>query len=362
MHPIALLLLLLCLQTVSLSAFISDQRLHAPVRSSHISLPAKSDSKKVEDDGGYKFGDISRGLAKRFTKRVEQATGKECKFDTSLRAALDDVKISGGIDIYVSLLHIVLQYRLHLLRCLIAFHTPFSYNNTRHVDEFGDLTRHLDKRAKEEAEKVTGKEYEFGDLSRWADAKVKQRVTEITGKEEYQVGDLSKELLRRLLAGEVKWDEVLMLLKMLLSLGASFSPVGGMLPAKVLVDLLNYSIAAQIGEKVTGAISTELDRRMKEAVTGNPDYQLGDITKAQMLKFIGKDEYAFGDLTKTVMQKLEAADKSGEKDRSDMLLFSDTNQRADETANKLELTNEKVLAELDAWDRAVKVEVEGTKK
>mmetsp|Transcript_36514 Transcript_36514/g.79871 ORF Transcript_36514/g.79871 Transcript_36514/m.79871 type:complete len:317 (+) Transcript_36514:55-1005(+) len=316
MHPISLLLL--CLQTVRLSAFIADQQqrplLHAPVGitgSSHIpALRAKNGNKKADDDdgkgGGYKFGDISRGLASRFTKRVEQVTGKEY--------------------------------------------------------EFGDLTRHLDKKAKGEVEKVTGKEYEFGDLSRWADARVKQRVTEITGKDDYQVGDLSKELLRRLLAGEVKWDEVLMLLKLLLSLGASFSPIGGMLPAKVLVDLLNYSIAAQVGEKVTGAISTELDRRMKEAVTGNPDYQLGDLTKAQMLKFIGKDEYSFGDLTKTVMQKLDAADKSGEKDRSNMLLFSDTTHRGDETTDRLELTNEQVLAELDSWDKAFKVEVEGNKK
>lgn len=217
----------------------------------------------------------------------------------------------------------------------------------------------MDKKAKEEVEKVTGKPYEFGDISRWADAKVKQRVSEITGKDEYQVGDISKELLRRLVAGEVKWDEVLMLLKMLLSLGASFSPVGGMLPAKVLIDLLNYSIAAQIGEKVTGAIATELDRRMKEVVTGNPDYQLGDITKGQMLKFIGKDEYSFGDLTKTVLKRIEYTEKSDENDQSrNMLLFGDTKLRGDEAANRLELTNEQVLAELDAWDKAFKVEAE----
>mmetsp|Transcript_22094 Transcript_22094/g.45739 ORF Transcript_22094/g.45739 Transcript_22094/m.45739 type:complete len:143 (+) Transcript_22094:1036-1464(+) len=89
MHPISLLLL--CLQTVRLSAFIADQQqrplLHAPVGitgSSHIpALRAKNGNKKADDDdgkgGGYKFGDISRGLASRFTKRVEQVTGKECK-------------------------------------------------------------------------------------------------------------------------------------------------------------------------------------------------------------------------------------------------------------------------------------------
>jgi hypothetical protein len=37
---------------------------------------------------------------------------------------------------------------------------------------------------------------------------------------------------------------------------------------KVLLDILNVSIYQQMGEKVAGVVSTELDQRMKRAVTG----------------------------------------------------------------------------------------------
>jgi hypothetical protein len=228
----------------------------------------------------------------------------------------------------------------------------------------------VDQKAKEEVQKVTGREsYEFGDISRWADARVKQRVCELTGKESYDGGDLSKEIVKRVLAGEVKWEEVIMLLKVLLSLGASFSPVAGMLPAKVLIDLLNYSIAAQVGEKVTGAISTELDRRMKHAVTGDPEYQLGDFTKAKIMRFVGKDEsgeYELGDLTKTVLKKMNDSssttsdEKNGTRGSNDDLLFGGTNTKDAGDGGLLELNNEQILAELAAWDKAFKVESEGS--
>lgn len=257
------------------------------------------------DGGGYKFGDISRGLASRFTNRVEQVTGKEYKF--------------------------------------------------------GDLSRHLDAKAKEKVCEVTGKDsYSLGDLSLWADANVKAKVCEMTGKNSYTAGDLTKEILRRVTSGEMKWEEVLMLMKMMLSIGASFSPVAGMLPAKVLIELLNYSIIAQAGEMVTSAISTELDRRMKKAFTGDSEYQLGDISKRQLLRFIGSDTYEFGSLTKTIIEKMNARDvdhndgsregiKSGT-GKGDGILFADSSNE------NLELSNEQVLIELAAWDRAFQVE------
>mmetsp|Transcript_8314 Transcript_8314/g.12804 ORF Transcript_8314/g.12804 Transcript_8314/m.12804 type:complete len:299 (+) Transcript_8314:34-930(+) len=255
---------------------------------------------RAKKEEGYKFGDISRGLAKRFTKQVEEVTGKEY--------------------------------------------------------EFGDLSRHLDKTAKSEVQKLTGKDsYEFGDLSRWADSSIKKRVCEMTGKKEYQVGDISKELIRRILEGEVKWDEVLMLLKALISLGASFSPVAGALPAKVLIDLLNYSIAAQVGEKVVESITKEIDRRMKQAVTGDPEYRLGDFTKAKILNFVGKDaksdEYQFGDFTSAILKKI----KEGEGTQT--FLFGD-----ETSSDELELKNDKILKELEAWDKAFKIEKEKPSK
>lgn len=275
---------------------------------SRVSSVVQAAEKGADGDdstSGYKFGDISRGLASRFTKRVEQVTGKEYKF--------------------------------------------------------GDLSRHLDAKAKEKVCEVTGKdEYSFGDLSRTADANVKAKVCEMTGKSSYTAGDLSKEILRRVTSGEMKWEEVLMLMKMMLSIGASFSPVAGMLPAKVLIELLNYSIVAQAGEMVTSAISTELDRRMKKAFTGDPDYQLGDKSKRLLLNFIGSDTYEFGSLTRTIIEKMNARD-IGNTDESTEAFKSGTGKSdgvlfADSSNENLELNNEQVLMELEAWDKAFQVE------
>ena len=288
------------------SAFIPVASLHVKSQgSTGVSAAKKADG---ADGGGYKFGDVTRGLASRFTKRVERMTGKE--------------------------------YQL------------------------GDLSRHLDAKAKEKICEVTGKDdYRFGDLSLWADANVKAKVCEMTGKAEYTAGDITKEILRRVTSGEMKWEEVLMLMKMMLSIGASFSPVAGMLPAKVLIELLNYSIIAQAGEMVTSAISTELDRRMKKAFTGDPEYQLGVITKRQLLNFIGSDTYEFGSLTRTIIEKMNTGvgddnDESAKVSRSgtgkgDGILFADSSDE------NLELSNEQVLMELAAWDKAFQVEAKG---
>lgn len=253
----------------------------------HLPINAQNDNNN-DNSGGYKFGDLSRNLAKKLTKSAENVTGKEYKF--------------------------------------------------------GDLSRHLDKKSKEKVSAVIGKKYEFGDLSKWADANVKKQVCEMTGKTDYTPGDLSKEILKRASSGEYKLEDIAMLFKILLSIGASISPLAGALPAKVLIELLNYSIAAQVGDKAVGALSSELDRRMKEAVTGNPEYQLGDFTKGQLMKFINKDEYSFGDITKTITEKM--------KDSKDASLFVNSKSKGDVV---IEVTDENVLVELEQWDKALKI-------
>lgn len=267
------------------SAFIVKTPSHVSFRRVAL-IKANRDSK--DETSGYKFGDLSRNLAKKFTKSVEGVTGEPYKF--------------------------------------------------------GDITRHLDKKSKEKVGEVIGKEYEIGDLSKWADASVKKKVCEMTGKSDYTPGDLSKEILKRALSGEYKLEDIAMLFKILLSIGASVSPVAGALPAKILIELLNVSIASQLGDKAVGALSSELDRRMKEAVTGNPEYQLGDFTKKQLMKFINKDEYSFGDITKTITEKM--------KESKDASLFVDPTSKNDVI---VEVTDGKVIAELDKWDKALKI-------
>ena len=79
------------------------------------------------------------------------------------------------------------------------------------------------------------------------------------------------------------------------------------LPVKVLLQLLNVSleanIAQRVGDKMISSLTNEIDSRMKEFVTGNREYQLGDYTSNIISKWTGKEKYEFGDLTTTISRK-----------------------------------------------------------
>jgi hypothetical protein len=61
--------------------------------------------------------------------------------------------------------------------------------------ETGDLSIAVDKRVKEKVAEFCGKDsYEVGDLSREIDKRVKLRVAEFTNKADYNFGDISKEI------------------------------------------------------------------------------------------------------------------------------------------------------------------------
>ena len=146
--------------------------------------------------------------------------------------------------------------------------------------QFGDLSRHVDKSVKEKVADLTGKdEYEFGDLSRFVDQQIKGKVNEFTGKDAYKVGDISKELVRRVASGEFTLDDLFMLLKALAIFEASISSVSGFLPVKLLIDLLNFSLANDVAGRVSSALAIELDKRLKGALLGDENYKLGDATK-----------------------------------------------------------------------------------
>jgi hypothetical protein len=99
----------------------------------------------------------------------------------------------------------------------------------------------------------------------------------------------------------------------MVTLGAEFSPLASVLPAKLLLEMMNYSLAQEEGGKVLEVVTGTLDKRFKEVVTGDADYAVGDLTKKTIMKFIGKAEgdYEFGDLTRTLSKKLKDKDRSG---------------------------------------------------
>ena len=70
-----------------------------------------------------------------------------------------------------------------------------------------------------------------------------------------------------------------MLLKALAVFEASISPVAGFLPVKLLIELLNFSLANDVAGRVSSALALELDRRLKKSILGDENYVLGDATK-----------------------------------------------------------------------------------
>jgi hypothetical protein len=191
--------------------------------------------------------------------------------------------------------------------------------------EFGDVSRFLDQQAKGSVSKLTNKtDYEFGDLTRWADSVSREKVSNFTSKSGYEVGDISKEVLRRAKSGEYTLEDMFLAMRILLSAGASLTPLASVLPLKVLLELVNVGLAQDITGRLVETLAVSLDERMKEAFTGDSKYQLGDLTKkkavAALAKFTGKENYEFGDISRKVTQLSlqEKTKKSGSKQQIEL--------------------------------------------
>ena len=63
-------------------------------------------------------------------------------------------------------------------------------------------------------------------FSRWVDSKIKLEVNKFTSKDDYQFGDMTKEIMKRVASGKYTLDDLFILLKALAMIGASLSPVG----------------------------------------------------------------------------------------------------------------------------------------
>lgn len=189
--------------------------------------------------------------------------------------------------------------------------------------EFGDVTRFLDQQAKGSVNKLTNKtDYEFGDLTRWADSVSKEKVSNFTSKSGYEVGDISKEVLRRARSGEYTLEDMFLALRILLSAGASLTPLAGVLPVKVVLDLLNLGLASDVTGKLVDVLAGVVDERMKEAITGDSKYQLGDLTKKQIVvalaNFTGKETYQVGDISRKVAQLSQGGTKKNGKQQIEL--------------------------------------------
>ena len=52
-------------------------------------------------------------------------------------------------------------------------------------------------------------------------------------------------------------------------------------------------------------VAVEIDKRVKEALTGDAEYKLGDLTKRAVKSFTRKENYEFGDVSREVMRRFE---------------------------------------------------------
>jgi hypothetical protein len=195
--------------------------------------------------------------------------------------------------------------------------------------QLGDVSKWLDQQAKGSVSKLTNKTtYEFGDLTRWADSVSKEKVSNFTGSSGYEVGDISKEVLRRARSGEYKLEDMFLALRILLSAGASLTPLASVLPLKVLLELVNLGLASDITGRLVEVLAVSLDERMKEAITGDSKYQVGDFTKkkavAALATFTGKETYEFGDISRKVAQLSQGKTKKNDKQQIELQIqFAD---------------------------------------
>ena len=168
-------------------------------------------------------------------------------------------------------------------------------NQTIAEYRFGDIT-------KSTIQKITGQEtYQFGDLTKHAVSVLESSVSNYTGRESYAVGDITREVIRRTWLGEYDASDIYLVAKILVAVGVQFLPIARFFPTHVLLEVLNVGLAQEVIGRVSQEAAKVVDERFKQALTGDPKYQLGDLTKSKLQRavadFTGKDEYQFGDIS-----------------------------------------------------------------
>lgn len=182
--------------------------------------------------------------------------------------------------------------------------------------ELGDLTRWADQKAKDRIQKSRSNKtestnstykYEVGDITRWATDFAKEKAARYAGKQtsdEYEFGDVSRTILAKVQSGEYHSEDVYLALRVLLAAGVSVIPIANVLPVKLLLQMVEFDLAKEVGGRLTSVLATTVDSRFKRALTGDAEYQLGDVSKRKLLQalaeFTGKDSYEFGDIAKTL--------------------------------------------------------------
>ena len=190
-----------------------------------------------------------------------------------------------------------------------------------------------------------------GDFTRWLDQRGRSDLGSLvqgfTNKPNYKVGDISREVLRRLRSGEYSKEDIMLVLKIIAIVGANFQPIAAVLPMKVLLEMVEVSLAQDLSSKVVEMLTSEVDGRMKEMVMGDKDYKLGDLTKKALT---GSKDYQLGDFTKSVLQQMTSKDYQFGDITRNLLKKGDKPSSASSSVNK-QLVDDDAKKAIEAWDK-----------
>merc|ERR1712151_20279 len=179
----------------------------------------------------------------------------------------------------------------------------------------------------------------------------KSMILQFTNKTKYEFGDITKEILHRLLQQENTIQDTIILLKLLITVSATITPLAKVLPIAILLDALNFSLERQVGGKLLEVLASSLDSKFTAALFTNDDtMQLGDLAKRSVIKaissFTGKDGYSTGDISQAVKEQIDDIhNNDNESIHPDSLSSNPVN------AKKLEL-NFIGNTEFEQWDHA----------
>ncbi len=247
---------------------------------------------------------------------------------------------------------------------------------------FGDITRGVLGKFQSSVNSLTGKEsYEFGDLSKWLDAQakggvvkldqsIKKRIQQFTQRPNYRFGDITRELIRRFQDGDYNAEDLWLFMRIALLISKQLvPPVAAALPVRVLMELVEVSMAQSVSEDLTSILTSEVNQRMKQFIIGDKTYQIGDITKKILTgnkanevseigkqvvgRFTGQDVSTLGDVSKRLWKKYK--EKQHEQ-RGDIDSGSRSQSSISESTNSskvsfLEVMDDTELNRFEEWDR-----------
>jgi len=190
--------------------------------------------------------------------------------------------------------------------------------------------------------------YEFGDIT-------KKMISGYTNKTDWDFQDLTGEVYNRTLSGDINLKDVILLVKVVASLGISFTPLAGVLPLKLLIELLSVGLAQEIGNRVMEIVANEVDKRINKALLEKDDATAvnstssddGNAAAAVVYNSMLSDVMR-GELSKQVSQ---ATGKNGIHELGDISKAITNNSKHlpnfdSELMSKLEIWDKKFLADM----------------